>query len=242
MNFSFPLSEFLIILGIYRKGKKRMTQDIWNEWINNFEWIINIAKRRHWDYEPLNVQPTVPAVDITVLEAELGLEYPSDFKEVLIRYSGAVHLSWHMGEDNPGGIYREIFCGGGRGYLWDFDRLKDNYDYYLGWMDAILSEGELDKYDKIWQNKIPFINVLNGDMIAFGEATEQGHPVIYLSHENDELHGCPLGHNFVDFISRWSNIGCVGTEDWQFEPFYDFKKRELKTEGREVERWKEWLS
>ncbi len=218
-----------------------MNQDIWNNWLNNFTWILNVAKRRHWDYEPLGILPTIPATDVTALEVELGIQFPPDFKEVLVHFAGGVTLQWHMGEDNPGGIYREIFSGGGRGYLWDFDRLKDLYDYYLGWMDAVFAQQQKEA-DPTWLKKIPFINVLNGDMIAFGEATDEGHPVVYLSHEQSDLHGYPLGKNFVDFMNRWSNIGCIGTEDWQLEPFYDFRKKELKLDGREVGKWKEWLS
>ena len=33
------------------------------------------------------------------------------------------------------------------------------------------------------------------------------------------FHGQILGENFIDFMNKWTQLGCVGTEDWQFEPF-----------------------
>lgn len=56
-----------------------------------------------------------------------------------------------------------------------------------------------------------------------------------------DLHGHKLADNFIDFISRWSNIGCVGTEDWQFKPFYDFDKMEITKTDPVIERWRQRL-
>ncbi|MEL7121761.1 MAG: hypothetical protein AAFO07_20095 [Bacteroidota bacterium] len=82
---------------------------------------------------------------------------------------------------------------------------------------------------------------IDGDLITFDQEAINGNPVIYLSHDDDDLHGAQLGDNFVDFISKWANLGCVGTEAWQFEPFYDYENKLLKSEGKVIDDWKTWL-
>jgi len=66
-------------------------------------------------------------------------------------------------------------------------------------------------------------------------------PVIYLSHDGSDNHGMKVGNNFIDFITRWSNIGCPGTEDWQIEPFYNYNNKQIDLTGERVSAWKKWL-
>ena len=63
-----------------------------------------------------------------------------------------------------------------------------------------------------------------------------------LSHDGSDFHGKRLGYNFIDFITRWSNVGCFGPEDWQFEPFHNGAENVLELEGDKVNNWKKWLT
>ena len=62
-----------------------------------------------------------------------------------------------------------------------------------------------------------------------------------MSHGGDNFHGQILGENFVDFISKWTQTGCVGTEDWQLEPFYDYETKTFLSNNAILEEWKRWL-
>lgn len=223
-----------------------MNDSIWQEWINNFEWILAIAKKRKWSFKEFKIQPPIEKKLVKKLENKLGISYPDDFKEVLTKYASGVYLNWQIKGEETEGQFREIFCGGGRGHLWNFSNLESLYQDYLDWLIVCFEDMEDedmgDEFNKIWHNKIPFIDVPNGDKITFGKKTEKGNPVIYLSHEGDDFHGSKLGDNFIDFMTKWSNLGCVGTEDWQFEPFIDFENKTYDYKENVVNEWKGWLN
>ena len=149
-------------------------------------------------------------------------------------------MDWQIEGEETEGEFREIFCGAGRGYLWDFDTLRDDYKNIRGWITECFPNPD-DEYDKVWYNKIPFLDVPNGDVIAFGDKTEFGNQVVYLSHEGDDFHGQILGENFIDFMNKWTQLGCVGTEDWQFEPFYDYEKKTMLSDKSMLNKWVKWL-
>ncbi len=217
-----------------------MNKGIWDNWIERIEWILSIAQKRNWDYSELTIKKPVSENAFEILEKELNLEYPADFKEVLTKYSSGILMDWQIEGEETEGEFRQIFCGGGRGYLWDFDFLREDYKNIQGWITECFSNLE-DDCDKIWHNKIPFLHVPNGDVIAFGDKTEKGNQVVYLSHEGDGFHGQILGGNFIDFINKWTQLGCVGTEDWQFEPFYDYRKKTMLSDKTILDKWIKWL-
>lgn len=217
-----------------------MNNEIWHTWIDRVEWILSIAKKRHWDYTDMVVKKPVSDKDFEVLEKDLGIKYPDDFKEVLTKYSSGLLMDWQIENETPLGEFDEIFCGAGYGSLWDFSTLRDDYDNIQGWIKGCFSNPE-DDYDKVWFNKVPFLTVPNGDVIAFGDKTKKGNQVVYLSHEGDEFHGQILGENFIDFINKWTQTGCVGTEDMQFEPFYNYQTKSFLSNKATLDKWKAWL-
>lgn len=217
-----------------------MNKEIWNNWMNRIEWILSIAEKRNWDYSELTIKKPISENAFKILEKELNLEYPTDFKEVLTKYSSGLLMDWQIEGEETEGEFWQIFRGPGRGYLWDFDTLRDDYKNIQGWITICFSNPE-DDYHKIWYNKIPFLNVPNGDVIAFGDKTEKGNEVVYLSHEGDNFHGGVLGDNFIDFIDKWTQLGCIGTEAWQFDPFYNYETKKLLSDLTVLEKWKKWL-
>lgn len=217
-----------------------MMNELWNEWISRIEWILGIAKKRNWDYSDLTIKKPISEKAFDILEKELNIKYPEDFKEVLTTYSSGILMNWQIEGEETEGEFREIFCGAGRGYLWNFDTLRDDYKNIKDWITECFPNSK-DEYDRVWYNKVPFLDVPNGDVIAFGDKTEFGNQVVYLSHEGDDFHGQILGENFIDFINKWTQLGCVGTEDWQFEPFYDYEKKTMLSDKTILDRWIKWL-
>ena len=218
-----------------------MNNAIWGQWLKNWNWILDITKKRDWDVKDLIIKPTISLAEINEIENELGILYPVEFKTVLTEYSSGVMLNWQIEHEENEEEFRQVFCGGGWGQLWDIEILRESYNGYVGWITECFPNID-DEYDKIWHNKAPILRVPNGDMIAFDIFEKMENcPVIYLSHDGSDFHGHRPAENFIDFISRWSNIGCVGTEDWQFEPFYDHQNMTLMGKGKVIDRWKQWL-
>jgi hypothetical protein len=77
-----------------------------------------------------------------------------------------------------------------------------------------------DPYDRVWHNKLPFIETRNGDYLAFDLAdAKEEKQVVYLSHDGAKGHGYVLGKTFSDFLKNYIAIGCCGPEVWQMLPF-----------------------
>lgn len=217
-----------------------MDKALWTKWKNDWDFMISVAEKKDWDYSEPEIKKAVSEEEIAALEKELGVIYPFDFKQILTEYASAVHFNWHMDEDEIEG-FESLFCGGSDGLLWDFKYLKPFYESYLGWIKQCFADPS-DEYNKVWHNKIPFLEVGNGDRIAFDIPDDEGNcPIIFLSHDGSDFHGSRLAANFIDFITRWSNIGCIGTEDWQLEVFYDFDQKILMDDSSVIDEWKKCL-
>lgn len=216
-----------------------MNKEIWNNWKSNWEWILSIAKKRKWEIiDDLIIKPPVSLQEVRETEKQLNLTLPEEFVDVLTNYSSGVNFFFQIEGEETEGDYRQIFSAGYE-QIWDFESLPDLKESYDGWLNECFNNPD-DEYDRIWQHKVPFIHVATGDLIAFDVSNgTSGCPVVFLSHDGSDMHGKRLGYNFVDFITRWSNVGCFGPEDWQFEPFYDEEQDILLLDGPAVENWKD---
>ena len=68
--------------------------------------------------------------------------------------------------------------------------------------------------------KLGFMNVPNGDVIAFDMKESEINPsVVYLSHDDGEGHGYILGKDFNTYLEQLLLVGACGNEDWQMLPF-----------------------
>jgi hypothetical protein len=219
-----------------------LEKKLWERWVDDWNWIMTIAGKRNWLTRSFEIKPPVDITEVILLEENLGVRYPEEFKFVLTNYSSNVNLFWQMGDEEPEKEFRGVFSGGEKGGLWDFSSLQYYYEGYTNWIKECFSNPD-DDYDRVWHNKVPFLDVATGDIIAFDTSKSlTNSPVIYLSHDGSNFHGHRLGENFIDFITKWSNLGCVGTEDWQFEAFYNYEKMELLTDDPKIDRWKSWLN
>ena len=218
-----------------------MDRAIWDMWVQNWQWTLAAMERKGFEVGGLEIGAPVSREEIERVQRELQIILPDDFVYVVTHFAGSVQFSWHLGKFKLPEPYRGIFSGGASP-LWSMSGLRSDKEGYDGWVQNVFSNLD-DPYDRVWHNKTAFLSVPNGDVIAFdvlgGGANA---PVVYLSHEGDTSHGWRLGFNFVDFISRWSNIGCPGPEDWQFEPFYDPVANIIRDAGPVVDAWKDWMS
>lgn len=85
------------------------------------------------------------------------------------------------------------------------------------------------------------MEVGSGDNIAFDSEHAQDAPVLYLSHDGDDVHGYCLGKNFVDFIERHSLLECAGPKGWNLTPFLPDADSGLDAYGEDARKWREWF-
>jgi hypothetical protein len=110
---------------------------------------------------------------------------------------------------------------------------------------------ELEKFDREmesnWENKqeyrtslhnkLKFMSVDNGDLIAFDLLADGEPPVVYWDHETEEVtYLAPSFHVFIDQITQ---LYCIGNESWQYAPF--LTDEGLDAGGENAKKWREWF-
>ena len=170
--------------------------------------------------------------DLDAVQRALGRTIPASVA-ALYRISKSVNVWWDLGDTRPPKPYDEIFAGD---CAWDLDHQGYLIDIYDGWVREVFSNAE-NPYDRVWHEKFPVLEVGNGDLIA---VDLDGRPT-YLSHDDGEGHGFVLGRDMVDFIDRWSRIGCPGPEDWQWLPFAPGRDAYIDPDGESAQTWRTWF-
>lgn len=166
--------------------------------------------------DPLVIEPPATLADVEALEQSLGTSLPIALRDVLLTFSRKVDFQWSLPDDfRLSDELRKIFGGGCH---WSIERLEEFNQEKEKWIHRVFSNPS-DPYDTIWHNCLAFHAVGNGDFLAVDLRTDEPQPVVYLSHDDGDGHGRELGADFQDFLLRWSRLGCVGAEDWQWLPF-----------------------
>lgn len=213
-----------------------MTPDkIYHQLIERIKELEIICKRKNWSL----TQKTIikrPASNrlIKRIENQIGKQIPNDLKE-LYRMSRQVEFSYQY-DEYLSEEFRENFSGH---ISWNLKKMPEQVEEFQEWISAFLDpefndHDYIEKCNKEWGNMLPLINVPNGDVIAVNLDPSE---VVYFSHECDVMHGKVLGKNLWEFLEFHLRIGFAGSEDWQFEPFFDFEKNEMITSGAKVERF-----
>ena len=172
--------------------------------------------------DPLTIEKTATEEEIKAVEAKLGYTLPSHFREVLLENTAHLDFYWDINDITDEGDISlpdklvEIFRGQ---LLFGLDLLLDYEDDRKGWVKEVYPDYN-NEYDRVWHNKMSFHQVGNGDYIAIELEPENYGKVVYLSHDGSENHGLYIASNFKEFLMNYAAIGCIGGEDWQWEPFY----------------------
>ena len=220
--------------------KPKISKALWKSWVDHWKWLCAAVETHGGDAsEAVLIAKPISEKQMACLQKKMGMELPREFADVLCKYSHRVSFFWCDGEHDDLPVPLCDVTEGGQNPMWDADRLvefaaaaKDHAN--SPWL--ALCEGLRDR--------LPFMEVGNGDLIAF-DMREGGRncPVVYLSHDNDEgFHDRRLGVNFVDFMTRWTNLGCPGPDYGGMLPFYSNRLKLLNSEGRLVKRWRRWLT
>ena len=172
--------------------------------------------------DPLTIEKPATEEEIKAVEAKLGYTLPPHFREVLLENTAHLDFYWDINDITDEGDISlpdklvEIFRGQ---LLFGLDLLLDYEDDRKGWVKEVYPDYN-NEYDRVWHNKMSFHQVGNGDYIAIELELENYGKVVYLSHDGSENHGLYIASNFKEFLMNYAAIGCIGGEDWQWEPFY----------------------
>ena len=192
--------------------------------------------------DPLTIEKPATEEEIKAVEAKLGYTLPPHFREVLLENTAHLDFYWDINDITDEGDISlpdklvEIFRGQ---LLFGLDLLLDYEDDRKGWVKEVYPDYN-NEYDRVWYNKMSFHQVGNGDYIAIELEPENYGKVVYLSHDGSENHGLYIGSNFKEFLMNYAAIGCIGGEDWQWEPFYTAGKG-IDPSSKNAQAWQKVL-
>jgi len=210
-------------------------EETYQQLMTRIQELIIICKRKKWS---ITQKPIVkrPASDrlINKIQNQIGQTIPEDLK-TLFRMSRQVEFGYQF-DETLSEEFRQNFSGE---ISWSLKELPNRIKEFKQWIDAFLDPefndvSEIEKCREEWENMIPLMWVPNGDVIAVNLDPSE---VVYFSHEGDDMHGKVLGKSLWEFLDFYSRVGFAGSEDWQLEPFFDFNKNEMITQGEKVERF-----
>ena len=178
------------------------------------------------------------ANELVAIERELGFALPTSLAALFTGVAAKADATWRLPESSAmPTAYTELLWGA---CTWDARRLPELERTRRDWVEHAFQDPN-DHYDRVWRNKLAIVDVPNGDMIAVDLERADVAPVVYLSHEDGAGHGRVLGHSVLDFIDRWTLIGCVGPEDWLMTPFLRADQPYLDPVGGRAQEWRAWL-
>lgn len=198
--------------------------------------ILQLIEKLGGDARPLVFEAPAHYDDVYEIEQQLNYKIPDDFKNVLLTLSSHCEFKWFLPKDfKLPHEFREIFCGElhwGMDFILNFNRDKD------GWLKEVFPDPE-NEYDRVWHNKFAFQEVGNGDYISIDLSSDTYGKIVYLSHDDGEGHGFVMANSFSELLNNWTQLGCVGGEDWQWLPFCESKISGINPHCDNAKTWRQ---
>lgn len=205
-------------------------------WTSRWEKSLEACARHGGTVHPLSVDRPATLPEVRRVEDELGVRLPTSLAKFFTDYSQAVSMAWFLPDELTVPGFDGIFSGG---FDVSLPRLPELAADHRGWIASCFPDVD-DSYDRVWHEKLAFQAVGDGDMLAINLDASDG-PVVYLSHDDGDGHGYLLGANFLDFVDRWTTLGCVGAEDWQWLHFVSAPESFLEIDAPPARKWRTWF-
>ena len=191
------------------------------QWRDMFGELLNVYRKFDAELEHTLENTTETEEELLEIEQELGVPIPPSLRETFLKFSSKFELFVYLGDNFSDQMPHNLREIGLAHFNISVDELLSAEADRKGWAKACFNNQE-DEYDKVWHNKLGFMNVGNGDVIAFDLCDEkEDKRVVYLSHEDSPEHGYILGESFCDFFTNYLKIGACGTECWSLAAFIE---------------------
>lgn len=166
----------------------------------------------------LVVEEPASLMEVELMENRMKRKLPIQIREFFLQYSkNCKFWAWLPDEFELPKELCQIFSAYFSISLEEIALAEDEREM---WVESCFPNEE-DVYDAIWHHKLGFMEVSNGDIIAFDtKENEINPPVVYLSHDGDNSHGYILGKDFNTYFEQLLLVGACGNECWQVEPFF----------------------
>jgi cell wall assembly regulator SMI1 len=193
---------------------------------------------RHSEIWGLHVREPARAEDIERVETRLGIRLPVALAHVFLTCTSGIDFRWQLprGFEGPE-PFHGIFSGG---FSLSLESLQEQEHIRREMAEGCFRDRN-SPYDVVWHDKLAVMPVPNGDIIGIDLAEGHYGQVVYLSHDDGQGHGFVLGADFIDFLRRWTPLGCPGPEDWQWLPFTSDSTSMLEPESEVADRWRKLL-
>ena len=231
----------------FAMASKGYSPKITKQWQALWDWTTEALQNRGWPARQFKLKPPIPVKKLRDFEAKHGIRLPLDYADILTKFASeaSIDLGWVKPDDPKYQQQEEItrrireLMFGGKLTLWSFSIPVREYAGFKKHGDYMADEYPDSEYQQHFRNKLPILQIQNGDLIALDLKT--GSPT-YISHDgNDQLQGKPLGKNFTDFITRWSWT-CLPSPDFLPDTdFYDPRTKRLPEASSALSSWHAWL-
>lgn len=161
-------------------------------WIERWQQLAKNLKRQGAFVQPIDIQPVATEQELQQVEAQLGIQIPSEFRQVLQKCSQQVDVYWTLPD--------EVIIP---------SELTDIPSGDFGWSLANLYVPDEQLY-------LQFHSARNGDavLIKLEDAT-----IWCWSHEEDQYDY--LATNFQSYVDAITTLGCIGIDCGQHRQFCD---------------------
>ena len=138
---------------------------------------IDAAKRHGVKNYRLEIDSPATRKEVDEVECAIARTLPELFRQTLLEFSRRVDFFWFLPEHvRPPKPLAGVFCGE---CSWDLGRIAAMYDEARWLASNAFVEDTPD--ERLWQDKLPFHDIGNGDFIAIDVSSSEPQPIVYLA-------------------------------------------------------------
>lgn len=215
---------------------------IYSEMIARLQAFIARFEKLGCSTLPLTFTSPASEDEVAAVEAALGYRLPDELRNFFLTCSAGIQFWWNSYDENtdilslPGEL-AEIFSGELRFSLESLAEIDDMRDDL-----ADLYDDPNDAYAAVFLDKLAFMTVGNGDLLAIDLNGDNPGAVVYLSHDGESLHGYVLGESFFSFLDNYSRLACPGPQWWVLELFTHEQTTPLDPQSPLAHTWLQAIS
>lgn len=209
-----------------------------DEWRRRAAAALRACEAHGGATDKLSIDPPATEDEVLAVERSLAVTIPYGFRYVVRSFAKSFRISWQLPADaHPPKPLKDILWGE---LEWSLDALPRLDAKRQAWVKDVFPDPK-DEYDRVWHNKLAVSETSNGDFLALDLAATGHMPLVYLSHDAGKGHGYVIGPNFAEAFDRWTRLGCVGPEDWQWLPFVSSPTSGLEPESPNARVWRTYF-